>query len=252
MSEETIKALGLEGKKSYIMSAYVKYMESAGARVVPIIYGEDPAIVKDKLSKLDGILFPGGGGDYIDNGKMALEHVMADHDAGNVYPLWGTCLGFERLLQFTATKGMDVLESMKAQHVSLPLTFDVPPQDTRMFHQMGPAAEELAHNNFTYNNHQSGISTETMKSDKGLADFWTATSHSYTTDTGEPFVASMEAKEYPIFGTQFHPEKVSELWVDGIGIDHSWENIQIHRGFSDLLVELARFNTNSFGSFAET
>ena len=39
-----------EGKKSYIMSAYVKYMESGGARVVPIIWGEPENVTLDKIS----------------------------------------------------------------------------------------------------------------------------------------------------------------------------------------------------------
>jgi gamma-glutamyl hydrolase len=147
---------------------------------------------------------------------------------------------------------MDVLEPLLAQHVSLPITFDVKPETTKMFREMGQAAHELSSHNYTYNNHMYGISPETMTTDKGLADFWTATSHSYSTDTGEAFVATMEAKRYMIFGTQFHPEKVSELWVDGINIDHSWENIQVQEHFSQLLVEKARHNPNTFGSFAET
>jgi len=58
----------------------------------------------------------------------------------------------------------------------------------------------------------------------GLANFWDVTSLSYTLN-GTAFVASIEAKDYPIFGTQFHPEKPSQLWIDEYNIDHSWENI---------------------------
>ena len=54
--------LNIIGKKSYIMSAYVKYMESSGARVVPIIWGEPENVTLDKISHLDGVLFPGGDG----------------------------------------------------------------------------------------------------------------------------------------------------------------------------------------------
>ncbi len=51
-----------------MMAAYVKFMESAGARVVPLVLGESEEITMDKISKLDGVLFPGGGGDYVDYG----------------------------------------------------------------------------------------------------------------------------------------------------------------------------------------
>jgi gamma-glutamyl hydrolase len=55
------------------MSAYVKYMESSGARVVPIIWGEPENVTLDKLSKLDGVLFPGGDGDDYDIGKLVFD-----------------------------------------------------------------------------------------------------------------------------------------------------------------------------------
>jgi gamma-glutamyl hydrolase len=39
-----------EGKSSYIMAAYVRFMESSGARVVPIIYDEPFDVIQKKLS----------------------------------------------------------------------------------------------------------------------------------------------------------------------------------------------------------
>jgi len=62
----------------------------------------------------------------------------------------------------------------------------------------------------------------------------------------------MEAKNYPFFGTQFHPEKPSQLWVDGMNINHSWESIQLQAHFSSLFVEMARANPDTFGNFSET
>ena len=59
--------------KYYIMSSYVKYIEASGARIVPIIYDETKESIDDKLSKLDGILFPGGDGDNYDLGYYVFE-----------------------------------------------------------------------------------------------------------------------------------------------------------------------------------
>jgi len=53
-----------EGKISYIAANYVKWIESAGARVVPITSEESNESVIYKLQKLDGVVLPGGGGDY--------------------------------------------------------------------------------------------------------------------------------------------------------------------------------------------
>jgi len=52
-----------------MMAAYVKYLEQSGARVVPLIMGEPTEVTMDKLSKLNGVFLPGGGGDYIDWGR---------------------------------------------------------------------------------------------------------------------------------------------------------------------------------------
>jgi hypothetical protein len=61
------------------MDAYIKYLESAGARTVPLVYNKtDFTEVLDKIDHLNGILFPGGGADeteYVDFGKAIFKKV---------------------------------------------------------------------------------------------------------------------------------------------------------------------------------
>ena len=52
------------------MSAYTKYIEAQGARVVPLIREESDEITMWKVARLNGVLFPGGGGDYYRKGKL--------------------------------------------------------------------------------------------------------------------------------------------------------------------------------------
>ena len=82
------------GYSTYIMAAYVQSIESAGARVVPLIMGEAWSVTLDKINRLDGIFFPGGSGDYKDFGKQIFDTVKILNDQGTFYPMWGTCLGF--------------------------------------------------------------------------------------------------------------------------------------------------------------
>ena len=84
-----------------------------------------------------------------------------------------------------------------------------------MYEGLGDKAMEFSTHNFTYNSHSYAVYPATFETDKGLSNFWDVTALSSTTD-GTKFVASIEAKNYPVFATQFHPEKTSELWVDGI------------------------------------
>jgi gamma-glutamyl hydrolase len=105
------------------MSAYVKFLEGAGARVVSLVYDEPEEVTKEKLSKLDAVLSPGGGGDYLRIGKLVLDEIKKYNDQVHFYPAWGTCLGFERLAIFTATDPDNILEHYGSHHQSLPIDF---------------------------------------------------------------------------------------------------------------------------------
>ncbi|RWR93013.1 Peptidase C26 [Cinnamomum micranthum f. kanehirae] len=45
---------------SYIAASYVKFVESAGARVIPLIYNEPKEILAEKLNLVNGVLLTGG------------------------------------------------------------------------------------------------------------------------------------------------------------------------------------------------
>ena len=94
-----------EGYSTYIMAAYVDFLQGSGARVVPLILGEDWDVTLDKINRLDGILFPGGNGDYIEFGRSVYNEVKSMNDQGHFYPLWGTCLGFENMAIWAADEG---------------------------------------------------------------------------------------------------------------------------------------------------
>jgi gamma-glutamyl hydrolase len=120
------------GYNSYIMVGYVNFMESAGARVVPLILGESEEVTLDKLSKMNGVLMPGGGGDYYEHGKYIYDTLKSFNDNGTYYPLWGTCLGNEMLASY-AYGSQDVLGVFDSHHLSIPLKFTKDPRDTKMF-----------------------------------------------------------------------------------------------------------------------
>jgi len=99
------------GKTSYIYNTYIQWVESAGARAVPLLYDEDFSITQDKISKLNGVLYCGGSADndepYISFGKQVFDLAKSINDAGTFFPVWGTCLGFEDLAQYAADASKD-------------------------------------------------------------------------------------------------------------------------------------------------
>ena len=49
------------GTASYIAASYVKFIEMSGAQVIPIYAFSETSEILDTLSKINGVLFPGGG-----------------------------------------------------------------------------------------------------------------------------------------------------------------------------------------------
>lgn len=236
-----------------MMSAYVKWMETAGARVVPLIMGEMVETTFAKMSKMNGILFPGGDGDYYLFGQPIYDEILKRNDEGEFYPAWGTCLGIEALAQWASDEGEDVLGSFEALHVALPLEFLEDPSDTKMFSSLGQSAFLFETTAMTTNIHSYAVDPSKFETDKGLKSMFKPTSVSYTTDGQNlAFTATMESEKYPIFGTQFHPESTMSMFYDDSNVNHSWESIKMNRHFLDYFMTLARQNTNTFGDFSET
>lgn len=50
-----------KNNRSYIAASYVKFVESAGGRVVPLLLDQDIKYYTDIMSNLSGVLLPGGG-----------------------------------------------------------------------------------------------------------------------------------------------------------------------------------------------
>ena len=197
---------------SYIMASYVQFIEASGARVVPLIMSDSAEVTREKINKLNGVLLPGGSGGYQDFGKIVFDEVVQLNDEGQFYPMWGICEGHEYLVNYTADAGFDALDFRGAHHLSLPLIFTLDPTHSRFYGDLGERAFDFESSNFTYNSHKWGLDPLMIIKDKGLNDFWTLTAVSKVPNNGtDPmhFVASMEAKKYPIFTTQYHPEKPS-------------------------------------------
>eukprot|EP00795_Rhopilema_esculentum_P001314 gene1314-15706_t len=61
----------------------------------------------------------------------------------------------------------------------------------------------------------------------------------------------MEAKRYPIFGVQWHPEKISYEWHPILKINRSPEAIQLAQFMTNAFVKEAMKNCNRFASKVE-
>lgn len=72
-----------------------------GAQVIPLFYHYSYQQLEDILGKINGVFFPGGGGmsiandtNWVNKAKYIVQHAIKQNQAGNNYPIWGTCLGY--------------------------------------------------------------------------------------------------------------------------------------------------------------
>lgn len=187
---------------------------------------ESDEVTLEKLTKLNGVLFPGGSGDYLSKGRFVLEQVKRFNDEGTYYPLMAICLGLQNLCVFTSDLGEQVLDSFPLYKTSIPLEFKKNPRETQIFSQMRPDEIKLiSTEDVNYNNHHFAVKVENFETDKGLKDFWEVTAVHKMPDDGREFVAAIESKQYPIYATMFHPEKATTMFYPGSGINRSWPSI---------------------------
>lgn len=242
--------------ESYIAASYVKFIEGAGARVVPIWIGKNERYYEDILSKINGVLWPGGSasftdsnGGYADAGYTIYKIAKRMNKNEDYFPILGICLGFE-LLTYVVANRQPHRKHCKAQNLPLKLNFTSDYRESRMFSNISDnVAKILKTENVTSNQHRYCI-TEKALQHVGVKDKFRILSLNYDLD-GIQFISSLEHKDYPFYGLQFHPEKNLYEWQIGKKIPHGKNAIEIAQYFANFFINEARKNHHKFQSSDE-
>jgi len=248
-----------KGSCLYLAASYVKYIEAAGARVVPVNYYASHADIDSLLTKVNGFFFPGGGSSFPSSAQYLYDQIKLKNDAGVYMPLWGTCMGFQWLL-IAQSKNTGILDpksgQMDSYNYSIPLDFTSDAQSSRLFANAPQKIYDiLSKENVTMNNHHYGIWTDHFQSTSSLSTFFKLLSTNKDRQ-GAEFVSTVEAFNYPIYGSQWHPEKNPYEWgktagVPNEAINHSPDAIAIATYTADFFVQQARMNGNKFLDYKE-
>lgn len=262
LSQETIS---LESRnlpkglyRSYIAASYVKFVESAGARVVPIWIGRDREYYRQVVKKTNGILFPGGATwfheekGYGEAGGFIYEMAVEENKAGKHFPLLGICLGMELMLYLEAKRDQQLQSDCDSFRVSLPLHFVEGYQKSKLFSNASDdIIDILSTKDVTLNSHRFCITPEKF-TEYSLHESFQCLSTN-TDLNGLVFISSYESIKYPFYGLQFHPEKNAfEFVASQAGyVNHSKEAVAVTQYFANFFVDQARENKNSFSSVDE-
>jgi len=185
----------------YIAASYVKWVESSGATSIPIPYDADESLTREIFSQINGVLFPGGSALMPISAKVMWDLALESNERGDYFPIWGTCLGFEFLIELTGGDGA-LQTGFNAENVSLPLI--LPAEQNSQLYKEESIRNIVTTNNIAMNNHRNGITPSRFKANKRLTAMFRITSTNVDLD-GVPFVSTIESSM--AFGVQYHPEK---------------------------------------------
>ncbi|XP_026455256.1 gamma-glutamyl hydrolase 2-like [Papaver somniferum] len=231
---------------SYIAASYVKFIESAGARVIPLIYNEPEEVLYEKLNLVNGVLFTGGWaktGLYYEVVEGIFKRVLKRNNAGDHFPLLAICLGFE-LLSKVISKDPDILEKFSAQDHASTLQFIKPTNiEGTVFQRFPPELlQKLTTDCLAMQNHQYGVSPERFQENSALCSFFRVVT-TCTDEDNQKYVSTVQAHDYPITGVQWHPEKNAFEWGYST-IPHSEDAIQVTQHVANYFISEARKSLN--------
>jgi len=245
---------------NYIMAAYVKFVEQSGSRVVPINPADSDEHILDLMSKINGVIYPGGGTPLIDEdglteyskkGKLILDKAKEMNDEGIHFPVWAICLGIQEVALIEAPY-QDVLLSgyFDSYNYANNVTFVSNLAKSKMFsHMPQHLINALKKENITFNSHHDGVVPQTFEKYDSLKEY-NVLAVSYDND-GVEYVASIEHKRYPIFAHQYHPEKNAFIWKESLVVPHTQNAIELQQYYANFFIGEAKKNTNKFDSEEE-
>lgn len=244
---------------SCFSSFYTKWLESAGARVAVIPYNLEKVELRVLLESLNGVLFTGGDIDmykphpYFTTAKFIYDYVKDVNNKGKYYPLWGTCQGFQLMVNFEIGDSTIYHCNFNSRNISLPLEFTSEAMKGKMF-GADSVPESIykiyQSDNITANIHYCGFYPEDWDKSEKLKSFYRVISTNKDID-GKPFISTIEALNYPMYGAQWHPERPQFEFDPTLRISHSIKSMIGMQYISNFFVSECRKNTNQMAIFIQ-
>ncbi len=245
----------LEAYRYMIPASYVTWIGQAGGRVLPILLNQPKAYYEEVFAQTNGILFPGGnqGIDpndiYTEEGEILWNLAKQANDRGDYYPIWGTCLGFEELSVLETGNGDVISLNVVATNLALSLQLTPNARSSRLFRSFPRRLiRALRTQRITFNSHDHGLLVKEYVSNSALNSFFNILSFNEA-PAGQIFVSTIEARNYPFYGTQWHPEKNNFEWsqnADYSNIPHTPNAIAASQATAGFFLSEARKSRHVF------
>ncbi|KXZ51986.1 hypothetical protein GPECTOR_10g1008 [Gonium pectorale] len=242
--------------QSYIAASYVKWLESAGARVVPIFYDMMPEQVERRFSVINGLLLPGGGATlkpghkFYDTARHLVDLAIKANDNGDYFPVHGTCLGMETLAVILSSN-YTLLGTFDAEDAPAPLLYTDEAADSHLLKSLPKdVVTDLQNKPIAMENHMNGLSMSAFLENPALGRFWRVVSLSLD-KSGVAYISTLEGRAYPFTATQWHPEKNAFEWTPHLHIPHGTDAIRMSQEIANFFVAEARRNLHKAASILD-
>ena len=262
------------GKRAadYLPASYVKWIELAGGRVVPVSYEATDAEVDGLFEQVNGLLLIGGDAERNGASQRFFNRAVAAAKTGDTFPIWGTCDGFEWLMQMAAQDDSVLHSGFDSEDLPLKLnlTSSRPTLDSRLLADADDVwalrsptklsvLDALRTLPVTFNSHSMGVTPATYAATPALKQFFSVVATNMDRK-GREFISVVESSDasLAIFGTQFHPEKNVFEWGQNATsgalhqhIPHSRAAVAVAQYFANFFVDQCRASTHKFVSAAD-
>lgn len=201
------------GMHSHVSWHYIRWLEDAGARVVPLHYDYSESETIQLLKKVNGLLFQGADM-FIPGGKVfKLAEFLIKEAPKMKIPIWGNCIGNQILHAISS----DISYIIQTPGVNTALANEIDfknIKNSKMFHYF--SAKDIQN----YQNPEEfptlhvssrGVSPIAYEESENLSKILKPTSYAYYKN-GVKYVSSAESKDpgsdLKLYSVEFHPEKI--------------------------------------------
>ncbi|XP_053212026.1 gamma-glutamyl hydrolase A-like [Panonychus citri] len=254
-----IEDSGNRTSPSNFPSSYVKFIESAGGRVIPVLVGKDEDYYAKMINITSGMLLTGGSIDltdsvYTQSAYLIWKITLKINDNDQYYPLLGICQGFEFFLYAANGLAEWPLIKCEAENLVERLTFMVNETQIKQSKMFQWASDQiiktLSNKRVTYNAHSWCLPVSPVSGQffPRIGDFFRTLAKSIDSN-GIEFISLIESVDYPIYGLQFHPEKPAfepVISPDRSNTPHSLDAVLIGQFFANLFISEARKSVHRF------
>ena len=259
-----------ESATTYLPASYVKWLESGGARIIPLQSDDSLENINKILPKLNGVLITGGAANFdlnsfwynqLNNILNNLRLFNKQQSNKKSIPLWATCLGFEAVQCLTA-QSTKIKISRDSEDKALQIDFvENAYNDSTIFNNsfIDDSYSTLIYNklsseNLTMNFHSYGISPSAYNGSYPLLSNNFTILGTSLDEYGLKFVSLIQSKNNKIngdlywFGSQFHPEKPQYIFDKNNGnnnIVHNIDAIMTNQYFATFFVNECRLRNDN-------